>query len=161
MGFSSMVLCGNAESLSHHANDNHHRGQGLAAFGIKFLMAALSLHSFDSRRPYPADVAGYHYRCPSGKSKTKREVIRLCGSSVVLGPFPQDLKPHCNGVKQSCSFRGCAELLRSLDMREPILYQADGLADQFQHIKQLIFRHDGGLFLFSSRSSYAFLCACE
>jgi hypothetical protein len=31
-------------------------------------MAALSLRSFDSRRQYPADVAGYYSRCPEGKS---------------------------------------------------------------------------------------------
>jgi hypothetical protein len=35
-------------------------------------MAALSLRSFDSCRQYPADVAGYYSRCPSGKSKTIR-----------------------------------------------------------------------------------------
>jgi hypothetical protein len=35
-------------------------------------MAALSLRSFDRHRQYPADLAGYYSRCPSGKSKTNR-----------------------------------------------------------------------------------------
>jgi hypothetical protein len=34
------------------------------------LLAAHSLRSFDARRQYPADVAGYYSRCPSGKIKT-------------------------------------------------------------------------------------------
>jgi hypothetical protein len=41
-----------------------------AIFDLNFLMAAHSLRSFDWRRLYPADVAGYHSPCPSGKSKT-------------------------------------------------------------------------------------------
>ena len=36
-------------------------------FTLLHLIAAHSLHSFDSRRHYPADVAGYKSRCPSGK----------------------------------------------------------------------------------------------
>jgi len=38
---------------------------------------ALSLRSFDARRQYPADVAGYYSRCPSGKSKTIRFISAL------------------------------------------------------------------------------------
>jgi hypothetical protein len=43
-------------------------------FDLKFIMAALSLRSFDWRRQYPADVAGYYSRCPSGKFKTIRPI---------------------------------------------------------------------------------------
>ena len=57
--------------------------------GKNILMAALSLRSLDYRRQYPADLAGYHCRCPSGKPIAKREVINLCGSSVVIRPFPR------------------------------------------------------------------------
>jgi hypothetical protein len=58
-------------------------------FDFIFLMAALSLRSFDRRRQYPADpretgcafhgagVAGYYSRCPSGKSKTIRFISAL------------------------------------------------------------------------------------
>jgi len=38
-------------------------------FDLIFLKAALSLRSFDCRRQYPADVAGYYSRCPAGKFK--------------------------------------------------------------------------------------------
>jgi len=40
-------------------------------------MADHSLRSFDERRHYPADVAGYQCRCPSGKSSTMRFMSAL------------------------------------------------------------------------------------
>jgi hypothetical protein len=36
-----------------------------------------SLRSFDRHRQYPADLAGYYSRCPSGKSKTIRFISAL------------------------------------------------------------------------------------
>ena len=74
---------------------------GGCLWAINILMAAHSLRSLDSRRQYPADpretgsafhgaspretgcafhgagVAGYHSRCPSGKSKTIRFISAL------------------------------------------------------------------------------------
>jgi hypothetical protein len=50
-------------------------------------MAAHSLRSLDYRRQYPAYLAGYHSRSPSGKSKTKLFIVHFESSFAKRWPL--------------------------------------------------------------------------
>jgi hypothetical protein len=67
-----------------------------SAFGINFLMAARSLRSLDRRRQYPADLAGYHCRCPSGKFKT------ICSFNLIREAMAIRVRPGRPDSMSAC-----------------------------------------------------------
>ena len=75
-------------------------------------MAALSLRSFDGRRQYPADVAGYYSRCPSGKFK----FIRFISALFLLNYLSQSdgyFSPAKSAGLNVCGRRGMSAVILS------------------------------------------------